>query len=494
MIVKGGLVLQPDGTAREQDIRIEGGIIAALGPGTERQDDDIVNAHGRLVAPGLINTHCHSNENYFKGCFDNLPLELWLLFSYPLLAAPQQTAREIYVRTMLGCIEMLKSGCTTVVDFLYEFPEMTEESVAAAMQAYLDSGMRVLLVVSAADTVYYETTPIAIELLTPELKARIDAEPIPSAEESLQLTDAVRRRWHGVENRLMVGVGPSGPQRCSDRQLQLAAEYAARHNLQIHIHTLETKMQAYSGQLYYGKTIIEHLADLQFLSPRVNLNHAIWLTEHDIELIAASGASTAHNLLSNVKLGSGISPVPEMLARGIPISLGTDGKSSNDSQDMYEVLKTVALLHKTQQPEFETWLGAPEAWQMGTVGGARSAGMAGQLGTIAAGRRADLVLFDLSAVPFIPLNNPLHQLVYCLPSRAVDTIIVEGQIVVNGGVLTRVNERDLLQEGAELGRSYVRRSGLAFDLARGIFPSVAAGYRHAVSQDVGVQRYIGTRH
>ena len=174
---------------------------------------------------------------------------------------------------------MLKSGCTTVVDFLYEFPEMTDESVAAAMQAYLDSGMRVLLIVSSADRVYYETTPIAMELLTPELKAKIDAEPIPTAEESMQLTDAVRRRWHGVENRLMVGLGPSGPQRCSDRQLQLSAEYAARHDLHIHIHTLETKMQAYSGQLYYGKTIVEHLAELQFLSPRVSLNHAIWLTD-----------------------------------------------------------------------------------------------------------------------------------------------------------------------------------------------------------------------
>ncbi len=493
MIVQGGQVLQPDGTTREQDIRIEAGIITELGSGSDWEDDDFVDARGRLVAPGLINTHCHSNENFFKGCFDNLPLELWLLFSYPLLATPRQTPREIYVRTMLGCIEMLKSGCTTVVDFLYEFPDMTDESVGAAMQAYLDSGMRVLLIVSASDTVYYETTPIAMELLTPELKAKIDAEPIPSAEESLQLTDAVRRRWHGVENRLMVGLGPSGPQRCSDRQLQLSAEYAARHDLHLHIHTLETKMQAYSGHLYYGKTIVEHLSELHFLSPRVSLNHAIWLTEHDIELIAASGASTTHNLLSNFKLGSGISPVPELLARGINVSLGTDGKSSNDSQDMYEVVKTVALVHKTQQPEFTTWLGAAEAWRMGTLGGAKSVGMEGQVGTIAEGQRADLVLFDLATVPFIPLNNPLQQLVYCLSSRSVDTVVVEGQVVVKDGLLTRVNERDLLQEGTELGRSYVSRSEQAFELARGIFPSVAAGYRHAVGQEVGVDRFIGKR-
>lgn len=494
MIVRGGLVLLPDGSTRELDIRVENGTIAEVAEGADWTGDEVLDARGRLIAPGLINTHCHSNENYFKGLFDNLPLELWLLFSYPLLAAPRQTPREIYVRTMLGCIEMLKSGCTTVVDFIYEFPEQTSETVAAVMQAYLDSGMRVLLVVSAADKIYYETTPIAMELLTPELKAQLDAEPIPSAEESLQVTDEVRRRWHGMENRLMVGLGPSGPQRCSDHQLELTAEYAARHNLQIHIHTLETKTQAYSGHLYYGKTIIEHLAGLSFLSPRVSLNHAIWLTEHDIDLIAASGAGTTHNLLSNFKLGSGISPIPEMLAKGITISLGTDGKSSNDSQDMYEVVKTVALLHKTQQPEFERWLGAPEVWRMGTLGGARSVGMEEQLGAIAVGQRADLVLFDLATVPFIPLNNPLHQLVYCLPSSSVDTVVVEGQVVVRGGTVTRVNERDLLQEGAELGRSYVSRSEPAFELARGLFPSVAAGYRTAVSQDVGVDRYIGGRY
>jgi cytosine/adenosine deaminase-related metal-dependent hydrolase len=306
----------------------------------------------------------------------------------------------------------------------------------------------------------------------------------------MALVDAVRRRWNGTDNRLMVGLGPSGPQRCSDRQLELTAAYAREHNLHIHIHTLETKTQAYSGQLYYGKTIVEHLADLQFLSPRVSLNHAIWLTEHDIDLIAESGASTTHNLLSNFKLGSGISPVLEMLARGINVSLGTDGKSSNDSQDMYEVLKTVALLHKVHGPEFTRWLGAPEAWRMATLGGAKSVGMEGQVGTIAEGQRADLVLFDLDTVPFTPLNNPLNQLVYCLPSGTVDTVIVEGQVVVRNGTTTRVDEREILREGAELGRSFVARSEGAFELARRIFPSVAAGYRHAVSQDVGVRRYI----
>jgi 5-methylthioadenosine/S-adenosylhomocysteine deaminase len=488
MIIKGGLVLGPGGTAERLDIKISGGRIEEIGE--FEAATDTIDARDRLVVPGLINTHCHSNENYFKGSFDNLPLELWMLFSYPVLAAPRQTPREIYVRTMLGCIEMLKTGCTTVVDFLYEMPEMTVDSAGAVLQAYRDSGMRVLLIAGYADRVYYETVPLTRELLPPDLKEQIDREPLPSAEESLQLVDALRERWHGVDDRLMIGLGPSGPQRCSDRQLELSAEYAARHDLHIHIHTLETKMQAVTGRMLYGTTIVEHLAELGFLSPRVSLNHAIWLTEHDIELLAESGASTTHNLLSNFKLGSGISPVPEMLRRGIPVSLGTDGKSSNDSQDMYEVVKTAALLHKVHEPEYERWLDAPQVWQMGTRSGAYATGLAGQIGQIAGGQRADLVLFDLNTVPFVPLNNPLHHLVYCLPSQSVDTVIVEGQIVVSGGRLTRVDETALLREGQELGASFVARSEHAFALGRRLQPSVADGYRRAVAQNVGVHRHI----
>jgi cytosine/adenosine deaminase-related metal-dependent hydrolase len=490
VLIKNGLVLRPDGSSESLDIRVESGHIVEMGAIAEQPDEETIDARDRLIAPGLINTHCHSNENYFKGLFDNLPLELWLLFSYPVLSAPRQTAREMYVRTMLGCIEMLRSGCTAVVDFLYEMPETTAESVTAVLQAYRDSGMRVLLCIGYSDKVYYETTPLAMELLTPELKARMDAEPLPSPEESLRLIDGLRERWHGLDDRIALGLGPSGPQRCSDRELEMTADYAARHDLRIHIHTLETKMQAYTGPLYYGKTIVEHLHDLGFLSPRVSLNHAIWLTERDIDLVAESGATTTHNLLSNFKLGSGISPVPEMLARGINVSLGTDGKSSNDSQDMYEVVKTVALLHKTQQPEFERWLGAPEAWHMGTLGGAQSIGMRDELGVIEVGQRADLVLFDLNTIPFIPFNNPLHQLVYCLPSGAVRTVLVEGTVVVDNGRMATVDEEALLREGQELGRDFVGRSQAAFEVGRQIFPAVAAGYRHAVAQDVGVKRHI----
>jgi 5-methylthioadenosine/S-adenosylhomocysteine deaminase len=491
VLLRNGLVLQPDGTAERQDVAVEDGRIVDSNI-LPQAAGETIDATNYLVAPGLINTHYHSNENYFKGLFDNMPLEIWLLYSYPILAAPRQSPREIYVRTMLGCIEMLKTGCTAVVDFLYEMPEATADTVAAVMQAYRDSGMRVLLCLGYADRIYYETTPLAMELLGEDLRARIDAEPLVSSEEALALVDEARRRWHSVDDRLAIGLGPSGPQRCSDRQLQDSAAYAAAHDLRIHIHTLETKMQAFTGRQMYGTTIVQHLADLEFLSPRVNLNHAVWLTPHDIDLIASSGAGTTHNLISNLKLGSGISPVPTLLSKGVNVSLGTDGKSSNDTLNMFEVLKTVAVLHKVQQPEYTRWPGAPESWRMGTTGGAWSLGMRGELGAIEPGQRADLVLFDLNTIPFIPLNVPLQHLVYCLPSSSVRTVMVEGRIVVRDGRLTAVDEDAILAEAQELGREFVARSDTAFELARGIQPAVAAGYRHAAAQDVGVNRHFGS--
>ena len=128
MILHGGLVLRPDGSAEQLDVRIEDGRIAGVGSSADWADSEILDSRNRLIAPGLINTHCHSNENYFKGCFDNMPLEIWMLFSYPILAAPRQSAREIYIRTMLGCIEMLKTGCTTVVAWTVPSPLLMRHS------------------------------------------------------------------------------------------------------------------------------------------------------------------------------------------------------------------------------------------------------------------------------------------------------------------------------------------------------------------------------
>jgi len=259
---------------------VQEGRIAAVG-GEPPADAERVDCTRFAVVPGMVNAHCHSNENWFRGLWDNLPLEPWMLFSYPVLAAPPQSPDEIYVRTLLGGIEMIRSGATCVVDFLYELQGFTDDSLA------------------------------------------------------------------------------------------------------------ETRMQALSGRRMYGRTLVEHLDRIGFLGPRICFEHGIWLTPHDVELVRDRGVTVVHNPVSNMKLGSGICPVPTLLAEGVNVALGTDGMSSNDGNDMFATLKAAALLHKLWEIDYERWLGAEEAWRMATAAGARAAGDADGLGTIEAGRRAD---------------------------------------------------------------------------------------------------------
>jgi cytosine/adenosine deaminase-related metal-dependent hydrolase len=178
-------------------------------------------------------------------------------------------------------------------------------------------------------------------------------------------------------------------------------------------------MQAISGQKMYGKTLPEHMHAIGFLGPRVNFEHGIWLTPRDIEIVRDSGTTVVNNPISNMKLGSGICPVPALLDEGVNVALGTDGMSSNDGNDMFAALKVAGLLHKLWDIGYERWLGAREALQMATSGGAQAAGEHSDLGRIEAGRRADLVLLDLESRVFTPLSSTLNQVVFGSATTAV---------------------------------------------------------------------------
>jgi 5-methylthioadenosine/S-adenosylhomocysteine deaminase len=259
----------------------------------------------------------------------------------------------------------------------------------------------------------------------------------------------------------------------------------------IHIHVLETRMQAVSGRRVYGKTLVEHMNAIGFLSPRVVFAHGIWLTPGDIDLVRDRGVTIAHNPASNLKLGSGLAAVPWLLAKGVNVALGTDGMSSNDGLDMFASLKLAALLHKLWGIDYEQWLGAREAWQLATLGGAHAAGDAAGLGVIEAGRRADLVLLDLESHVFTPLNDPLQQLAFGSSTLAVDSVLVGGEWSVRGGRTTRVDEAEILGRARETGREVVNRFDEAFELGQQLLASLREGWLEALRTDVGVERKLG---
>jgi 5-methylthioadenosine/S-adenosylhomocysteine deaminase len=490
VVLRNGLVDVGAGEFRRADVAVSGGRIEAVGSVEASSSGEVVDCTRFAVVPGMVNAHCHSNENWFRGMWDNLPLEPWMLFSYPALAAPPQSAREIYVRTLLGGIEMVRSGATCVVDFLYELNGFTEESLRAIVDAYRDLGLRALIALGMSDRAYHETVVLDEHLVQRSLVDRLEQEKPPSWAEWEEFARLAVERYHRPDEGISIGLGPSGPQRCTDAMLSGCAALSDELGVPIHIHVLETRMQAVSGQRMYGKTLPEHMAAIGFLGPRVSFEHGIWLTDHDIELVRDAGVTIVHNPVSNMKLGSGICPVPTLLRNGVTVALGTDGMSSNDGNDMFATLKIAGLLHKLWEIDYEEWLGAREAWAMATTGGAAAAGDRDGLGRIEAGRRADLVLLDLDTIPFTPLNEPLHQTVFGSTRLAVDSTMIGGRWVVRDGKVTGIDEAAILAEVRELGPELLARHDEAFRAGEALLASLRAGWLDAMGTDVGVERKL----
>jgi cytosine/adenosine deaminase-related metal-dependent hydrolase len=485
LVLRNGLVDVGAGGFARTDVAIRDGRIAAIGDGLDA--GEALDCTRFAVVPGMVNAHAHSNENWFRGMWDNLPLEPWMLFSYPVLAAPAQTADEVYVRTLLGAMEMLHTGATSVVDFLYELQGLSEEALGAVVKAYRDVGMRAVIGLAMADRAYYETVVLGDGLVQPELIAELEREKPPSWAEWEAFARTAVERFHRPDEGVSVCLAPSGPQRCTDELLAGCAALAEELDLQIHIHVLETRMQALSAQQMYGRTLPEHMAAIGFLSPRVSFEHGVWLTDRDVEIVRGSGVTIVHNPVSNMKLGSGICPVPTLLRADVNVALGTDGMSSNDGQDMFATLKTAALLHKLWDIDYLEWPGAQEAWRMATRGGAAALGDA-SVGVIEPGARADLVLLDLESPVFTPLNDPLRQVVLGSTARAVDSVLVGGRWSLRGGRLTGVEEPAILETARSMGREIVARHDAAFEVGKRLLAGVRAGWLQAQAADVGVER------
>jgi 5-methylthioadenosine/S-adenosylhomocysteine deaminase len=486
LILEGGLVDTGGGEFRRQDLFVDEGRLAASAP----DGAEPVDCSRRLIVPGMINAHNHSNENWFRGMWDNLPLEPWMLFSYPALAAPAQSPDEIYLRTLVGALEQLRSGATCVVDFIYELDGFTTESLDAVVRGYRDAGLRALIALGIGDRAYHETVILEEGLVSSELISRLEADAPPSWDEWERFCRDAVERFHRPDEGVSIGLGPSGPQRCTDEMLAGCAALADELDLVIHIHVLETRMQAVSGGRMYGKTLVEHMDAIGFLSPRVNFAHGVWLTPCDIELVRDRGVTIAHNPASNLKLGSGLAAVPRLLAEGINVALGTDGMSSNDGLDMFASLKLASLVHKLWGIDYEQWLGAKEAWQLATIGGAVAAGDAPGLGCIEPGRRADLVLLDLDSHVFTPLNDPLRQLAFGSSTLAVDSVLVGGEWSVRDGRAARVDETDVLSRARETSQEIVGRFDEAFELGQQLLASLRGGWLEALATDVGVERKL----
>jgi cytosine/adenosine deaminase-related metal-dependent hydrolase len=414
----------------------------------------VVDATDLLLIPGLVNAHTHSWEVLLRGTSDRVPLEIWTLLSYPPAGVAPVPPRLVYLRTMVAAIESLLGGVTTVLDDVGELPHQTLEAIGQVFAAYDDIGLRATCTGTVVDVPIVDRLPFADEVLPAEVLAESRssmAAPDVVQRDYLAFSEAARElaaRHAGGTGRIRYAVAPSAPQRVTDALLRRAADVARENGEVLHLHLLETKLQAELAHTRYaGRTIVQHLDDLGVLGENVTLAHGIWLTSGDLELLARSGATVVHNPLSNLKLGSGVLPWRALHDAGVRVALGSDGASSNDSLRMLEVVKAAALLHTLTDPDYGAWPSVDEVLHAATVAGARAAGWADAAGRIAPGLKADFVVLDLTTTTnFTPLNDAARQLVFSEDGRSIEQVWVDGRLVVDTGRCTLIDADALLSE------------------------------------------------
>ena len=491
ILVSGGHVLNRSYTALERaDILIESDRIKAVGGVLEVPPDaHRLDATGCLVLPGLVNAHTHAHNNLLKGLADNWTLED--LLNHGTALNGNRTPEDQYLSAAIGAVEMLKNGCTAAYDLFMAVPAPTAEGVEAIVRAYTDVGLRAVIAPAMADLVFYQTVPGLLELLPPDLRRTVEGMQAAPTEGLLQVAEDTVRRWHGTASgRVHTAIAPTIPGQCGDAFFTGCVRLAREYGVDLHTHLAESKVQAVASRQRWGTTLVGRLAALGALGPRFVGAHGVWLTDDDIRRLADAGAAVAHNPASNLKLGCGIAPVREMVEQGLTVGLGTDGAMSSDNLNLFEAMRFAALVGKVRFPhEPARWIGAQTAWELATRGSARVLGMADLLGAVAPGYKADLVFLRSDSACLRPMNHPLNALVYAETGADVETVLVDGRIVLEHGEVRTVNEARLraqAQEAADRVRSY---NQTAWILAEQLSPYVASACRAAVATPYPVQRY-----
>jgi 5-methylthioadenosine/S-adenosylhomocysteine deaminase len=497
LLLRGAHILSFDdnGTAwSKADILVEQGKIAAIGPDLVPPEGpvEVVEAAGKLAIPGLINAHLHSPANLMKGLLEGAPLEIFMLYEVPPLAAIPDRPEVVRLRTLLGAAEMLKFGITTVHDDAFFVPVPTPATIDALMGAYRESGMRATVALDQPNVPELDKLPYLADLLPQAERAALEAARPQGTAALLDLYQGFVARWHGAEGgRLRCSVSCSAPQRITLDYFQALSGLAHEYDLAFNIHMLETRLQRVLGEEKWGRSLVAFVDELGLLDEHAVVIHAIWVDAADIERLARSGATVAHNPVCNLKLGSGIMPFRALADAGVPICLGTDEAAADDTLDLWGAIKTAGLVHKITDADYRRWPKAAEIMDCVYRGGARSLRQADAIGALEPGRAADIVLLDLDSLAFQPLNDPVRQLVYGSAGRAVTDVFVGGRHVVRDGRLTTLDEAALRQELAELMPTLRRQQAEVDAVARRFEPFYRAMYEKSLTHDVSMSRWAG---
>lgn len=422
---------------------IEHDRIVALGPGQAparyTHADTHIDASNMAVMPGMVNAHTHLFQTFLRGLADDKPLLDWLKAAiWPVAAVMRE--EDAYVAALLGCIENIRGGATAVIDHQYIHTEPGNDD--GVCRAAAETGVRFMLARGWADTNYHPSLQETPDIIISE-------------------TTRLHDKWHHHSNgRIRVEFGPLIPWGCTDQTMLATYDLSKSWGTGTHIHVAEAQEEIRINLESRGLRHIEWLAELGILGPDVQLVHSVWLEDNEIDLIAARGGVVVHCPVSNMYLASGVARVPEMHRRGIPVALATDGPGSNNNQDMMEVLKTTALLHKVSSLDAMALLPEDVLW-MACRGGAAAFGQPDWIGSLEPGKKADLILVDLNTPLAMPVHRVPSALVYNLSARDVDTVIVDGTIMMQNKEILFLDEKALLERARKTCEDLFSRAGVA---------------------------------
>ncbi len=411
--------LWPDG-----EVGISGGRIDYVGPQRGAADGEVLDARGQAVMPGLVNAHTHVAMTLMRSYADDMSLHAWLeqrIWPIERHLLPS----DVYWGTLLGCVEMIRAGVTTFNDMYWHAREAT--------QAGLDSGLR--------------TCPAGVLIgIVPDKQAML--------ERAIEFADECIARAHP---RLHVRFGPHAPYTVPDDYMAQIIEAAGSRGVPIHIHLAETEKEVNDCLSQHGERVMEHMQRIGLFDVPVNAAHCVHLSPAEIDILAERGVGVVTNHSSNLKLGAGIALIPELLAAGAVIGLGTDGTASNNNLDVLEEVRLVALLHKGLRRD-ATVISAYDALEMATAGGAQAMGLT-DVGRLKPGYRADVICVDLTAPHLCPGHNVVGDLAYAAQSGDVTTTIVEGEVLMRDRQVVSVDQAEVVAKAREAAMALVGRAG-----------------------------------
>jgi len=412
---------------KKGSVLVENDKIIDINEKTGQKDADIIiNGEKKVLMPGIVNTHTHLSMSLLRGLADDLPLDTWLNdHIWPVEA--NLTGEYCYAGALLACIEMIKSGTTTFNDMYFFMDDVAKAVDEAGLRGMICHGM-------------------------------LDLGDEEKRKAEFKETKRIIEKCHDTaDGRIKVAFGPHAPYTCSEELLKGVKEKAGKLGLKIHIHVSETEFEVQQVTEAHGARPFEYLNEIGFLGEDVIAAHAVWLSDKEIEIIKENQVSLSHNPTSNMKLASGISPVSKLIDAGVNMSLGTDGAASNNNLDMIEEMKIAALLQKVNNMD-STVLPSKKVFEMATIGGARALGLQDEIGTIEVGKKADLVLLDMNTPHLTPFRHPMSHLVYAANGSDIDTVICNGEILMQDKELKVLNEAEVIKLAGDAAEELLSKS------------------------------------